>query len=111
VLHFAAGMVPPRDPSSEEPAVLGWVGRCAVPWYRVEPYSRLIADDSATEGPYPGFRVGPPSVDPNTRSVQAELMTAYAALGDDPHREPILDYFMRRHPQVRAFDDEPFRGS
>lgn len=111
VMHFAAGLVPPRDPSDEEPALIGWVGRCAVPWYRVESYSRLIADDSAAEGPYPGFRVGPPRVDPNTRAVQARLLDAHAALGDDPHRARVLDYFLRRHPQGRAFDDEPFRGS
>lgn len=111
VMHFALGQVPPRDPSADEPAVVGWVGRCAVPWYRVEPYSRQIADDSVKDGPTPGFRLGPATVDPNAVEVCARVQAALDADRADPHRDAVLEYYLRRHPQVRAFDDEQFRGS
>ncbi len=41
VMHFALGMIPKGDPNAEEPEVVGYVGRCAVPWHRVQTYSRL----------------------------------------------------------------------
>lgn len=111
VMHFALGLVPPRDPSADEPAIIGWVGRCAVPWYRVEPYARQVADDTVKDGPTPGFRTGPPTVDPNTVEVCARIQAALDEDRADPHRDAVLDYYLRRHPQVRAFDDEQFRGS
>ena len=40
-LHLALGLVPKGDPNPSEPHIIGFVNRCAVPWYRVEPYSRL----------------------------------------------------------------------
>lgn len=111
VMHFALGLVPPREPSTDEPGIVGWIGRCAVPWYRVEPYSRQIADDSIKDGPTPGFRVGPPTVDPNTVEVRGRILAALDDERADPYRDAVLEYYLKRHPQVRAFNDEQFRES
>lgn len=110
VMHFAAGFVPSGDPSLDEPAIVGWVGRAAVPWYRVEPYSRLIPDEAVKDGPFPGFHVGPPTVDPNIERNSARLLEAIEAARSDRTRSALIDYYCRRHPMARAFDDEPFRG-
>ncbi|MEZ4467427.1 MAG: tetratricopeptide repeat protein [bacterium] len=77
LLHFALGLVPEGDPDTAEPEILGWVGRSAVPWHRVEPMSRLEPDASVTDGQWPGFRVGPPIVDPNQERVSAGLIEAF----------------------------------
>lgn len=111
VMHFAAAFVPERDPSMDEPAIIGRVGRSAVPWYCVSTYSRMIADDTVKDGPHPGFRVGPPTVDPNIERGSAALIAAYEGARADSAREGILDYYCQRHPKARAFDDKPFRGS
>ena len=111
VMHLALGQVAPREPSTDEPALVGRVGRSAVPWYRVESYSRLMPDDTVKGGPHPGFQVGPPTVDPNAVEVRARILAAVAEARADPHQDMVLDYYLRRHPQVRAFDDDAFRGS
>ena len=40
-LHLALGMIPKGDPNPKEPHIIGFVNRCAVPWYKVEAFSRL----------------------------------------------------------------------
>ena len=104
VLHFAQAFVPEGDPDHGEPAVVGWVGRAAVPWHRVDPMSRLEPDEGVTDGPWPGFRVGPAAVDPNIERVSAGLVAAFDGRGRDPTARSILDFYMARHPQVRAFN-------
>lgn len=110
LLHFAQTYVPEGDPDHGEPAIVGWVGRAAVPWHRVDPMSRLEPDDDVTDGPWPGFRVGPPSVDPNVERVSAGLIAAFDARGRDSAARAILDYYLVRHPQVRAFSWESGGG-
>ncbi|MCA9527507.1 MAG: hypothetical protein KC549_14555, partial [Myxococcales bacterium] len=104
VLHFALALVPDGDPDPAEPELLGWVGRAAVPWHRVEPMSRLEPDASVTDGAWPGFRVGPPVVDPNQERVSAGLIEAFEEGRRDVALRDVLDYYLIRHPQVRAFD-------
>lgn len=107
VLHFAQGLVPKGDPSPHEPAVVGFVSRCAVPWFRTAPYARLVADtesqDPPTDGPWPGFKVGPAFVDPNAPRVTEGLVEACLEYARDPFVSTVLDYYIKRHPQVRAF--------
>ncbi len=104
LMHFALGLVPTGDPSPKEPDLVGFVNRCAVPWYRVEPFARLQADAEApADSPWPGFSVGPAFVDPNAARVADDLVTAYAARGDDDRQAAVLAWYAR-HPQVRAFD-------
>ncbi|MCB9538869.1 MAG: tetratricopeptide repeat protein [Myxococcales bacterium] len=103
VMHLALGLVPTGDPTPKEPDLVGFVNRCAVPWYRVEPYARLERDpDAPQDGDWPGFSVGPAFVDPNGARVAQELVEAYAARGADGQAEGILGWY-RQHPQVRAF--------
>ena len=103
LLHFALAYVPEGDPDHGEPAILGWVGRSAVPWHRVDPMSRLEPDESVTDGLWPGFRVGPAAVDPNIERVSEGLIAAFEARARDAGARAILDYYQTRHPQVRAF--------
>ena len=58
-MHFALGLVPKGDPSPSEPHIIGFVNRCAVPWYRVEPYSRLRPSPDADEASIPELRGNP----------------------------------------------------
>jgi Flp pilus assembly protein TadD len=103
VMHLALGLVPTGDPTPKEPDLVGFVNRCAVPWYRVEPYARLERDpDAPQDGDWPGFSVGPAFVDPNGARVAQELVEAYAARGADGQAGGVLGWY-RQHPQVRAF--------
>lgn len=109
LLHFALGLVPAGDPDDGEPALVGFAGRCAVFWYRVEDYSRLVQDRSVEGGPWPGFRVGPPAIDPNAERVAAELVAACPVEQSDTAGEAILTWYAR-HTQTRVrawFDQRP----
>lgn len=102
-LHAAMGLVPDGDPDEDEPALVGFVGRCAVGWHRVESFSRLERDAAVEDGPWPGFRVGPAYIDPNTERVAGELVEAVrASEGFDPTDEAVLAWYTR-HARTRAF--------
>ncbi len=109
VMHLAYGFVPEGDPSSDEPDLVGFVNRSAVPWYRVEEYARLVADDEPDAelgGRFPGFRVGPAYIDPNGARVATDLVAACDEGVDDPLADEVVAYFAERHPRARAFDWE-----
>lgn len=105
IMHLAMGLVPGGDPGPEEPDMVGFANRCAVPWYRVEPWSRLVPDDDADEeeAERPGFRVGPPVVDFNRARLVDELVATCRGDLRDPFADEVLGYYLDRHPQVRAF--------
>ena len=106
LMHFCAGLIPTGDPDPKEPELVGFVSRCAVPWYRVEPFSRLEAiEDGDNDSPWPGFRIGPAFVDPNGARVSQTLLEAYALVEDDPIVELIFSWY-ERHRLVRAFGYE-----
>ncbi len=100
-VHAAVGLVPVGDPDEDEPAVIGFAGRCAVYWHRVESFSRLVQDRDAKDGPWPGFKVGPAFVDPNTDRVCTALLEAMRQPITDPAAEAILAWYTR-HAQTRA---------
>ena len=105
-LHLALGFVPGGDPSLEEPDLVGFANRCAVPWYRVDDYARLVPSDQEFEGePFSGFEVGPAYIDPNSARVAEELVAACREAEDeDELTDEVLAYFIERHPKARAFD-------
>lgn len=105
-LHLALGFVAAGDPDVAEPDLIGFVGRCAVPWYRVEPWSRLQPDEEGTanDPEWPGFMVGPAVVDPNVGRVKTTLIEAWTARQDDPYVAAVLAYYEARHPNARAFE-------
>jgi tetratricopeptide (TPR) repeat protein len=105
VLHFALAFAPNGQPSMHEPDIVGSLSKAAVPWYRVSEQSRLESDDTTT-GPWPGFKVGVPFIDPNRVRVVAGLQAAAAGVADDPLVTPILDWYCEQHPQTRAFEWE-----
>ncbi len=106
VMHLCVGLIPTGDPDPKEPELVGFVSRCAVPWYRVEPFSRLEAvEDDDADSPWPGFRIGPAFVDPNSARVAGTILEAYALIEDDPIVELIFSWY-DRHRLVRAFDYE-----
>lgn len=102
VLHVAVGLIPDGDPDEDEPAVIGFAGRCAVYWHRVESFSRLVQDGDAEDGPWPGFRVGPAFIDPNVDRVVGAILEAARKPGSDPTARSILTWYTR-HAQTRAF--------
>ena len=111
LFHIALGLAPTAPPSLQEPEVVGIVSRSAVWWYRVEPYSRLVAIDdsmsldgslSGAEDEWPGFQPGPVFVNPNRNAVAAELVTACREDASDPFAGPVMNYF-ERHPKSRAY--------
>lgn len=103
VIHLALGFVPAGEPSRAEPELIGLAARTSVEWYRVEPWSRLVQDDSTLSTGNPDFIVGPPSIDPNTARVTTALVDACSRQKSDPFATQILAYY-RRHEQLRAFD-------
>ena len=105
-LHATVGLVPAGDPDEIEPAVIGFAGRCAVYWHRVEGFSRLVQDREAEDGPWPGFRVGPAFVDPNTDRVCKAVTEAILQPNPDPAAEAILAWYTR-HGQTRAHTWDP----
>lgn len=102
VLDFALGLSNVEMPSPEEPALVGFVGCCAVPWFRVERRSRLVPDPTVTGGEFPGFRVGEPFVNPNSKCVDAELREALRRDLEDPFARAVLAWYVERHGQARA---------
>ena len=105
-LHFALGLEPTGDPTDREPEAVGCVHRCAVPWYRVEPYSRLepVEETAPTEGsPWPGFRIGPPFIDPNSSRVANDIVEAVRREESGPVAELLVGWY-ERHKDVRAFE-------
>lgn len=104
-MQLAAGFVASGDPDLDEPELVGFVGRAAVPWYRVEPFSRLQPDEGGGDSEWPGFKVGPAVIDPNIGRVKEALLAAWRARGsDDPYADPVLEYYTRRHADLRAFE-------
>jgi hypothetical protein len=101
VLDFALGLAA-GDPVPREPALLGFAGSCAVPWYRVDASARLVPDEDAADGELPGWRVGAPFVDPNSSRVASGLLGACRAGPDDPLAAEVLAWYVERHAQVRA---------
>lgn len=103
VMHLALGLVPDGDPDPAEPDLIGFAGRCAPFWYRVEPYARLVEDQDAVDSPWPGFRVGPAVIDPNVERVAETLIEAVGEAGPEPTTELIFGWYAR-HRDVRAFE-------
>ncbi len=101
VLDFALGLSA-GDPDLEEPALLGFAGTSAVPWYRVEASARRVSDPGVTDGDWPGLRVGAPFIDPNAPRVAAALLEAFRARSEDPLADEVLAWYLDRHAQVRA---------
>ena len=109
VVQMALGYASKGDPSRQEPDLVGLPALCAVEWYRVEPWSRLEADETVTGGEFPGFRVGPAFFDSNAPRVTQALVEACRKYKNDPVAASVLDYY-RRHPQLRAFGAAPEAG-
>jgi hypothetical protein len=110
-LHFALGYVSEADATPDEPELVGHAGRCAVEWYRVESWSRMrIVETLFTRRPpdLADFDVGPPFVDPNSGRVAAAIVEAVQRNRSDPPSAQVLDWY-RRHPQTRAFANEPVK--
>lgn len=114
VFHFAAGLVPAEEPSHAEPDVVGMVGRCAVEWFRIEPWARMVPmedDEPESEGEipgldgFPGMKVGPAYVDPNAGRCQRMVVNAARALepDTDSHADRVLTFY-ERHRKSRAFE-------
>ena len=106
VMHMSLGVIPTGDPSPHEPELIGFVNRCAVPWYRVESFARLEATDEIDlDASWPGFTIGPAFIDPNSERVKVSLLEAFETTIDDPVGELVLGWY-GRHRRVRAFDWE-----
>ena len=104
IMHFALGLVPTGDPNPLEPALVGLVSRCAVPWYRVESYARLETDvEMRPDASWPGFKIGPAHVDPNSKNVAQRLVEACAIERDDDVASSVFAWYAT-HAQVRAFE-------
>jgi len=101
VMHMAIGLIPSGDPDHDEPALVGFAGGCAVEWHRVEPISRLTPNEDITDGPYPGYEIGPAFIDPNTERVVEGLVEAAQPEAFDPLTEAVLAWYTR-HTQTRA---------
>ena len=102
LMHFSIGLIPTGDPAPLEPELVGFVNRCAVPWYRVESFSRLEATEEIDlDASWPGFTVGPAFIDPNSDRVKASLIEAYESLPDDPVAEHVMEWY-GRHGRIRA---------
>jgi hypothetical protein len=105
IMHFCIGLEPTGDPDEKEPEIVGCVHRCAVPWYRVEPYSRLepeSQDQGDEESPWPGFSIGPAFVDPNSKRVADELYEVFQDAETGAITELLLGWY-DRHQDTRAF--------
>ena len=110
-LHFALGYTSEADATPDEPELVGHAGRCAVEWYRVESWSRMRIVEvlfSRRKPELADFEVGPPFVDPNSGRVAAAIVEAVQRSRSDPPIVAVLDWY-RRHPQTRAFANEPIR--
>ena len=100
-LHFALGLVPKGDPSPSEPHIIGFVNRCAVPWYRVEPYSRLQpALDIATPS-LPPVIVGPAYINPNGAEVVDAIVRSVNIGSLDPEWARISEWY-EQHRRIRC---------
>ncbi|MFZ4737994.1 MAG: tetratricopeptide repeat protein [Bradymonadia bacterium] len=106
VMHFAFGFVPGPEPTTDEPEVVGHIGRCAVEWYRVEPWARMRAVNLAVGSEEPAFEVGPAFVDPNAARVTQAIIEACERQRTDAVAASVLAWY-GRHPGTRAFANEP----
>lgn len=100
-LHFTLGLVPKGDPNPSEPHIIGFVNRCAVPWYRVEPYSRLkpVMDDSDPSKPQ--MVVGPAYINPNGIEVVDAIVSAVEKSELD-HSWPRIAEWYEKHRRIRC---------
>lgn len=106
-MHLAFGFVPDGQPASDEPELVGVVGRAYVSWYRVAEHSRLERDPESTDARWPGWRLQIPFVDPNRPRVLVRIASEAAEAPPDRQRRKVVDYYHLHHPQVRAFEWEP----
>ena len=100
-LHFALGLIPRGDPNAKEPHVIGFVNRCAVPWYRVEPFSRLQPSDGTRPEIIPQMVVGPAYINPNHDEVSTAIIEAFHATGLDA-RWPSIEKWYEDHRRIRC---------
>ena len=100
-LHFALGMIPKGDPNPKEPHIIGFVNRCAVPWYKVEAFARLqpISDDDTQS--IPGMTVGPAFINPNSSEVIDAIVTAVRTTQLDA-TWPSIQRWYETHARIRC---------
>lgn len=100
-LHFALGMIPKGDPNAKEPHVIGFVNRCAVPWYRVEAFSRLQPTEERDEQTIPGISVGPAFINPNSSQVVDAIVAAVQSTQLDDSWSSIERWY-ETHARIRC---------
>ena len=100
-LHLALGLVPKGDPNPSEPHIIGFVNRCAVPWYRVEPYSRLKPADEDALPSMPQMVVGPAYINPNGTEVVSAIVNAVNEARLDPGWPKIAEWY-EQHRRIRC---------
>lgn len=100
-LHFALGMIPKGDPNPKEPHVIGFVNRCAVPWYRVEAFSRLQPLGDEAPQSMPGMSVGPAFINPNSSEVVDAIVTAVHSTQLDASWSSIERWY-QTHARIRC---------
>ena len=100
-LHFTLGLIPKGDPSPSEPHLVGFVNRCAVPWYRVEPFSRLQPGTASGDSNGLEFHIGPAFINPNRSEVVRAIVDAYKQTKLDSEWADI-DAWYRKHQRLRC---------
>ncbi len=104
ILHFCMGFIPNGEVDPKEPEIIGFLGRSAVEWYRVESFSRMIQPENLKEN-WPDLQLGPAFINPNTEQVAEALIKACRETRD-PYGETVIRYYTQRHSRTRAFEWE-----
>ena len=76
------------------------MNRCAVPWYRVEPYSRLKPADEDALPSMPQMVVGP-HINPNGTEVVSAIVNAVNEARLDPGWPKIAEWY-EQHRRIRC---------
>ena len=76
------------------------MNRCAVPWYRVEPFSRL--QPAVENGADPlGFEIGPAFINPNRAEVVESILKEFEHSTLDEQWQEVAEWY-RIHQRLRC---------